>query len=476
MTGGRAGLDLVSGPVAVTLLRFALPTLVSSLLQSANASINAIWIGRLLGPSALAATTNASLVLFLLLAIVFGFGMATTVLIGQAIGRRDVDLARRLFGSAAGLFLLLSLATAAAGWAGAPAILDLLATPPDVRPLALDYLRLLFLALPPMFLSVLLTMALRGAGDAVTPMRFLALTVLLDILLNPLLILGAGPLPALGIVGSALATLIATGIGLAGLIAALYRRDLPLRLRGAEFGYLRPAPALLGPILGKGVPMGLQMLVVSGSALALVGLVNRYGVATTAAYGAANQLWTYVQMPALAVGAAVSAMAAQNIGAGRWDRVQRIAGAGIAINCAMTGLLVAAVMLLARPLLGLFLGDAEPALGLSVRMNWLVAWSWIPFGVSIVLTATVRANGAVMVPLAILFAALVPVKLGFALGFAGPLGADALWWSFPVASVTSLLLSALYFWRGGWRGRALADSVAAPAAAAPAAVAAQPGG
>lgn len=475
MTAARARLDLLSGPVAATLLRFALPTLVSSLLQSANASINAIWIGRLLGPSALAATTNASLLLFLLLAIVFGFGMAATVLIGQAIGRRDIDLARRLFGTAGGLFLILSLVTTAAGWIGTATVLDLLATPADVRPLALAYLRILFLGLPPMFLSVLLTMALRGAGDAVTPMRFLALTVILDILLNPLLILGVGPVPPLGITGSALATLIATSIGLAGLIGAIYRRDLPLRLRGAELGYLRPAPSLLRLILAKGVPMGLQMLVVSGSALVLIGLVNRYGVATTAAYGAANQLWTYVQMPALSVGAAVSAMAAQNIGAGRWDRVNRIARAGILINCAMTGLLVAGVMLQARPLLALFLGTAEPALGVAVRMNELVAWSWIPFGVSIVLTATVRANGAVLVPLAILFAALGPVKLGFALGFAGSLGADALWWSFPVASATSLVLSALYFWRGSWRGPALAESVAMPVAAAPVSVAAQPG-
>ncbi|PWG68468.1 MATE family efflux transporter, partial [Enterococcus hirae] len=74
-------------------------------------------------------------------------------------------------------------------------------------------------------------------------------------------------------------------------------------------------------MLRKGLPMGVQMIVVSGSMLAMMRLVNRQGVDTTAAFGATQQLWTYVQMPAMALGAAVSAMAAQNIGAGRWDRV-----------------------------------------------------------------------------------------------------------------------------------------------------------
>ncbi len=120
----------------------------------------------------------------------------------------------------------------------------------------------------------------------------------------------------MGIGGSATATLIANGVSLVALLLYIYGRDLPIRLRGAELGYIRPDPALLRTILVKGVPMGLQMLVVSTSALAMIGLVNRYGTSTTAAYGAANQLWTYVQMPAMAVGAAVSAMAAQNIGAG----------------------------------------------------------------------------------------------------------------------------------------------------------------
>ena len=94
--GGR---DLTQGPIGKTLLAFALPTLVSSILQSLNGTVNAIWVGRFLGENALAATSNANMIMFLLMSFVFGFGMAATVLIGQAFGRKDVDGARRVIGT-----------------------------------------------------------------------------------------------------------------------------------------------------------------------------------------------------------------------------------------------------------------------------------------------------------------------------------------------------------------------------------------
>lgn len=94
--------DLTQGSIGSTLLKFALPTLASSILQSLNGTINAIWVGRFLGESALAATSNANMVMFLLMSFVFGFGMAATILIGQAFGRRDVDAARRVVGTAIG--------------------------------------------------------------------------------------------------------------------------------------------------------------------------------------------------------------------------------------------------------------------------------------------------------------------------------------------------------------------------------------
>jgi Na+-driven multidrug efflux pump len=277
------------------------------------------------------------------------------------------------------------------------------------------------------------------------------LAVVLDSGLNPVFILGLGPAPALGIAGSATATVIANYTAMIGLIVYIYRKDLPVRLRGAELRYLRPDPALLKTIVAKGFPMGLQMIVISGSALATLGLVNREGVETTAAFGVAMQLWTYLQMPAMALGAAVSAMAAQNIGAGKWERVGAITRSGIVYNLLITGMLVVLLALADRPALALFLGGESPALPIARHIQLLATWSFLLFGVTIIIFGTVRANGAVMGPLIVLAIGLFPVRLGFALGAYGWIGADALWLSFPVSSFANMAMAIAFYMHGGWR-------------------------
>src|SRR3954462_4249876 len=132
--------DLTQGSIGPTLLKFALPTLASSILQSLNGTVNAIWVGRFLGGGALAATSNANMVMFLLTAFVFGFGMASTILIGQSWGRKDVEGARRVVGTAAGSFALATIVIAAAGYFLSGSILGILGTPPEATPLAHAYL------------------------------------------------------------------------------------------------------------------------------------------------------------------------------------------------------------------------------------------------------------------------------------------------------------------------------------------------
>lgn len=447
--GGRR--DLTTGPIGSALLLFALPTLASNVLQSLNGSINAIWVGRFLGENALAATSNAHIIMFLMFGAVFGFGMAATIIVGQSWGRQDVDAARRAFGSAIGLVLVGSIVVSVLGWIFTADILRMLATPNDAFKPALDYLRVIFLSLPPSMLLVLMFMGLRGTGDSVTPLWFMALAVLIDAVMNPLLIIGIGPFPRMGIAGSATATLIANVVALGALVAWIGWRDLPLRLKGAEIRYILPERVLVRTILGKGVPIGAQMLVLSTSALAMVGLVNRNGIDTVAAYGIVQQLWGYVQMPAMAIGAAVSAMAAQNIGAGRWDRVSRIARAGLIYNVAITGVTVILVLTFDRAIVSLFISGNSPALPIAQHINLLVTWGFILFGGTMVLFGVVRANGAVWGPLAILTIAMFPIRLGVAFALEPWLGADALWWSFPIGSAANVALAALYYRYGRWR-------------------------
>jgi len=443
--------DLTQGGIGSTLLKFALPTLASSILQSLNGTINAIWVGRFLGEGALAATSNANMVMFLLTAFVFGFGMAATILVGQAWGRKDVDQARRVFGTAGGSFLLVTIVIAMVGWFLSPAILKLLGTPGDAAPLALAYLRVIFLAMPALLLLTLAMMALRGAGDSMTPLFFMIVAVILDSGLNPVFIRGLGPAPRLGIAGSATATLIANYAALFGLIAYIYIKDLPLRLRGGELRYLWCDVAIMKTIVVKGFPMGLQMVIISLSALALIGLVNREGVDTTAAFGVAMQLWTYVQMPAMALGAAVSAMAAQNIGAGLWDRVGRIARIGIVQTLIITAAMIVALTLADRTVLSLFMGGDSPALPIARHIHVVATWNFLLFGVMMVLFGTVRANGAVWIPLIVLAVGMVPVRFGYIFATYHWLHADAIWTSFPVTSAINLALAIGFYVHGGWR-------------------------
>lgn len=243
---------------------------------------------------------------------------------------------------------------------------------------------------------------------------------------------------------------------MAGIVAYVYVKDLPLRLKGAELKWLWPRRDELGYILTKGLPMGAQMLVISAAGIIVIGLVNREGLLVSAAYGAALQLWTYLQMPAMAISAAVSAMAAQAIGAGLDERLHRISRAGVMLNLTITGALCALILLFDRPALELFLGAASPAVDEARHIQFLASWSYILFGITMVLFGTMRAGGVVWTPLIILSIAMYPVRLGFYYAFYPSLGADALWLAFPVSSAVAVALSVYAYRQPQWRDRARA--------------------
>lgn len=448
--------DLTSGPILRTLVVFSAPTLASNILQSLNGSVNSVWVGRLVGESALAATANANVIMFLVFAGVFGFGMAATVKVGQAFGAGNVDAARRTFGTAIGFCVVLSLIVATLGWLLAPALLHAMSTPGEVYTFALAYLRVIFVAIPASMITIMLGMGLRGAGDSQTSLRFMILSVVLDVVLNPLLIAGIGPFPKLGIAGAALATAIASFVSMIALVIYVYARNLPLRLRGAELAYLIPARAELRYIVTKGLPMGAQMLLISMGGVIMVGLVNREGAIASAAYGASLQVWTYLQMPAMAISAALSAMAAQAIGAGLSERLGKITRAGLILNTAITGTMTLLVLGFDRPVLELFLGSGSPAVDLARHIQFIASWTFVLFGITIILFGTMRAGGVVIAPLVVLAIAMYPGRLGFYALAYPHIGQNALWLAFPVGSVIAVILSIIAYRRPGWRAMARA--------------------
>ena len=233
----------------------------------------------------------------------------------------------------------------------------------------------------------------------------------------------------------------------------MYWRDLPLRLRGPELGYLRPAGPEFRYIVSKGLPMGAQMLINSLSAFIMIWLVNREGVLTTAAYGAVLQIWNYIQMPSFAISMAVSAMVAQNVGAGSHDRVGRITVLGIAVNCSITTLLTVVLLLFDAPLFSLFLGHGSDAIPIAERMQLLSTWAWVISGVMMIMIGTMRAYGVVIVPLIVMFLGQYPARLGFYYLLYPTMGADALWWAYPFGSLVSVVLTWWTYRYGAWRGQ-----------------------
>jgi putative MATE family efflux protein len=448
---------LVEGPIVRTLVLFSLPILASNVLQSLNASINAAWIGHLLGTRALTAAANANSLLFFLLSISFGLSMAATILVGQSLGARDMVKTKRVMGTSFLFFGLSSAAIAVLGFAVAPSILAGMHTPPDAAPLAIAYLRIIFTAIPAIFLFNFLMMSLRGAGDSRTPFFFLLIAAALDVGLNPLLIAGYGPFPRLGIAGSALASSIAQWTALLLLTAWLYHRKHILCLGRGEAKYFRIDSAILRSLLTKGIPMGLQVIVISTSMILMISLVNHYGSLTVAAYGACFQLWNYIQMPALAVGTAVSSMAAQNIGAERWDRVHRIVISGMIYVVLLTGVLIVAVTLSDNAAFALFLGNNPQAITIAQHMHSIVSWSYMLFGIAFIMASVMRATGAVLVPLLILIIAIWGIRVPTA-AILSHSGVDGILWGFPAGSGASVLMTAAYYRFGRWRqARMLAE-------------------
>ncbi len=462
---GRGGRDLTQGPITRTLLVFSLPLLGGNALQSLNGTVNQIWVSHTLGENAITALGNANIVMMLMMGAIFGVGMAANILVAQAMGAREPALVKRVMGTATTFFIGLSLLIALIGWLASPTILGWMATPIEARAGAIIYLRIIFIAVPFMNFFMFLQMAQRGAGDSITPFWFLALALAIDIVLNPLLILGIGPFPRLGIAGPATSTLIGQGTALAGLIVWLYRRNSILVLHRGELHLFRPDVDIMNSLLSRGLPMGLQMIIMNAAAVVMISFVNGFGALTSAAYSISSIIWGYLQMPTMAIGASVSSMAAQNVGARRWDRVNKIARSGVLSGLTVTGSIALLLYIFNDQVLSILLPAHSPAIPLAHHINTTVLWGLVLFSVTFALSGVVRSTGAVWVPMAILVTSMVGVRIPFAALLIPKFGADAIWWSFPLGTITSATLTSLYYLHGGWRrARMLRDEPQAPPA------------
>ena len=158
-----AGAHLTEGPIAKTLFVFSLPILLGNVLQTLNGSINAIWVGRLLGETALAATSNANFLMFFLISLSIGISMAAVILVGQNLGARRIQEAKKVVGTSTSFFFILSVITGVLGIVFSPGILELLETPEEAMDMAIVYTQIIFAGMPFLFGFSLIMAIMRGA-------------------------------------------------------------------------------------------------------------------------------------------------------------------------------------------------------------------------------------------------------------------------------------------------------------------------
>ncbi len=428
---------------------FLAPMLLSNILQSLSGTLNNVYLGQMLGVKALAAVSSFFPVLFFFIAFNIGLGAGASVLIGQAWGAREVDKARAITGTTLSVGVVFGLLVAVFGGLFTQPMLALLGTPADILPDATLYARIVLIAMPGLFVYLLSTAMLRGVGDTITPLYTLGISTAVGLVLTPALIRGWGGLPQMGVASAAAATVVSFVVATLWMGWRLRRMKSPLAPSRALVKHMRIDRKLLRAVLRIGMPTGVQMIVVSISSLVLLSLVNGYGSAATAAYGAVNQVVAYVQFPAVSIAITASILGAQAIGAGRSATLGAIARTGLVMNLLLTGTLVLLGYLFSRPLMGVFITSPD-VVDVAQSLLHISLWSMVVFGMASVLSGVMRASGSVLVPTGIAIACIALVEIPAALLLSSRYGLNGVWMAYPINFCAMLLLQTAYY-RLVWR-------------------------
>ncbi|GIQ68784.1 hypothetical protein XYCOK13_16080 [Xylanibacillus composti] len=315
--------DFTQGGLWRQLVVFSLPIMATNLLQVSYQFVDSLWVGNLIGASALGAVAVSSVVIFTILSFIIGLNNAALTILSQQKGKKDESGLARYLNAFVVLMTLLSAALGLLGYVSADSLLRLLGTPADMLHDARVYLQINCLGILFLFGYNFIGTVMRSLGDSRTPLHFVMAAVVLNAMLDPLFIAGFG----WGVQGAAAATIVSQGL------AFLYGLFVVLSKRLAPFTWPRlPAREEIALILRLGIPAGLQMAVISAGAAAIMSVVTSFGEQVVAGFSAAQRLDSVIMLPAQALGTAVNSMAGQNIGIRRWERVSRIARYGVLYN------------------------------------------------------------------------------------------------------------------------------------------------
>ena len=440
--------DLTSGSISRNLWFLAIPMMTTNMLQTVYNVVDMIFVGKL-GPSAIAAVSLCGAIMMVPFAILIGLATATVAMVSRFFGAQDYEGAGRaaiqslLMGAVGGVGMLML------GVLFAPTLLNLFGVQPDVHALGTIYLRIIFYATVSVTLQFLSAAVLQAVGDASTALLLMVISVLLNVILDPLLIFGIGPFPRLEVAGAAWATSIARTVGMVLSLVILFRKRTHLILKLKD---LRFDTFLIKRILKIGIPGSLQMGFRSATGMIMMGIVAVYGTVALATYGIGIRLDMFVMMPGFGLGAATATLVGQNLGAGKTKRAE-LSGWTAAINYAIF-MIVAAILfyIFSESVFGIFSKQHEVLL-LGQQYLHIVVFAYPFLALGIIFNRALSGAGETTVTMIVTAISLFAVGIPLACVLPRILGlaTKGLWLSIAIGNVCNGLIMAFIFAKGRWK-------------------------
>jgi len=429
--------------------------MLSNLFQTLYNFVDRFWLARS-STVAIAGLQLAWPLIFLVISLGAGLTVAGTALVAQYTGAKRREQANLAAGQVLSFTLGLSVILAVLGTVIARPILGVMGAEPELIAASSSYLRIIYAGIPLTFGTFIVTSLLNGAGDTLTPMILMSISVGMNMILDPLFIFGWGPFPAWGISGAAVATLISRGmitiVGFALLFSG--RAGLHIRRR-----HLRPCWSMIRHILSIG---GLASIGQTGTALGfsiMNGALARIGTSVLGAFGIGNSFISLVLMPSMGLGQATATMVGQNLGAMQPGRARRSAWTGMALSSAILSVAAVFVIVFRGHLIHFFTADPE-VIRLGTNMLLLVGFAFPFMGIIEVVRGTYQGSGHTAYSMGFDLFRLwgLRVPLVYILAFTLGMAANGIWWAMLASNFGTALVSLLFFMSGNWEKRVVRPS------------------
>ncbi len=435
--------NLTEGNSGNLIFKFAIPMLIGNVFQQMYSIVDSIIVGRYLGKQALAAVGASFPLIFMLISFMVGVAMGTTIIISQYFGAKDMKMVKRSIDTMYIFLFFAAIIVTILGITLSGPIFRLINLPEDVIPQAMIFFNVYLVGTVFFFGFHGISSVLRGLGDSKTPLYFLVISTVMNVILVWLFV----AVFKWGVAGSAWATVISqAGAFFTGIIY-LNRTHEIVKLNSLKLVFDR---AIFRKSLMIGLPTGLQQTFVSMGMLAITRIVNGFGTDAIAAYSAAGRLDSLAGLPAMNFGAALSTFVGQNLGANKPERVKQGLKATFMMSGALALFTSLFVIIFRQQLMGLFTNDAA-VIALGAEYLVIVSSFYIFFSTMFVIGGVMRGAGDTIVPMFITLFALWAIRIPAAWIMSEYFGVDGIWWSIPVAWFIGMTLSYLYYLKGNWK-------------------------